>query len=266
MRHLNTLCLALLLCLGCAGCGNKYYSAPLEGEVPLAYGPSKGTLYVRSEVGAGRIWLPTALATLNYEITEREGGLLWRVEARGRYLGLKDGKAVRPDSLDGVFKLYPLTESHEPLFFTVRTDRRGNVETMGDPTSIAKGTPLPQPFWKQYYRSLFSSVFIPFSADKARMDAVVSHAQSCLLPQDSLHFPASDIVLAGKQEAFGDTGLVLHYENQSREYKNSNRQKCTDSVEVDMVIDAQTCIPVNGRAIYTGVNGRRYIFISREEK
>lgn len=262
MRHSTTLCLALLLCLGCAGCGNKYHSAPLEAPVPLGYGETSGTLYVTTEVGGGNLWLPTAKTSLEYTVRPQEDGLLWRVKATGRYLGIRDNTAD-PNEKNS---LYPLQQSHEPLVFTVQTDRLGNVQTMGDPASAATGAALGKPFWKDFYQAMFSMVFVPFSADSGTTGAVVSHGQCGLMPQDSPHFPAPDIVLAGKQDAFGDRNLVLHYENASNEYKNANRQKCIDSVKVDFVIDGKSCIVLSGRTIYQGVNGRRYVTISREEE
>ncbi|WP_419786250.1 hypothetical protein [Pseudodesulfovibrio sp.] len=257
--------LALLLCLACVGCSGRYCATSFEGDTSLAYGQDSGTINIDEYIPAGDFSFPLSKITLGYTITPQGDDLLWQIKAKGQILGVKDGKAARPQSPNDVFRLYPLKDSHPPLEFTVRTDRLGNMKEMGEPISSKTGKPLGNLFWKTYYTRIFSMVFVSFATDRAPMGAVVSHGQCGLMPEDSIHFPAPDIILSGKQGNSSTDMLVLRYENKSREYKNRNRQKCIDSAEVDYVIDGKTHVVVRGRTLYDTVNGHRVIIITREK-
>jgi hypothetical protein len=258
----------IMLCLTSlfmAGCKSKLHVSPFEGEVPLTYGESSGSIRFLTEVGNYQIKLPTADATLDYSVKEQGDALLWRVEAHGKFLGYKDGKAVKVKTINELFGLYPLVESHEGLIFTMKTDRLGNVVGMQEYLNAKTGEELADDYWKDYYTKLFSVVFVPFATENAQMNTVVSSTQCAIQPEYQEHFPSPAVSLTGQRVKFGNEYLVLQYENTSEGYKNKSRQKCTDTVKVDFIIDKQTRIVHKAKAVLRGENGFKFFTITAAE-
>lgn len=251
------------LCLCLAACGTKFTATPFEGELPLTYGQASGKLSIISEVGDFQFSLPTVEILLDYDVQPQGESLLWKIEVDGKFLGVKDGKAVKPVAANEVLSLYPLVNSHDRLAFTIRTDRLGNGAVVEAYTNATTGQKLDDDRWKKHYLAVFSSVFPPFSVPSAAVNTVVSQVNIVLAPEWAVKFPPAQVKVTGTKLKNFKKSIALQYENTSNEYKNYARQKCQDSLSVYSLLDEETRIVFQARSVLRNKNG---IYFTRIKK